>query len=86
MSLLRDTVPSVILQAFLILFGAITLDGGGLLRIFGIAAIGYWLAVAAISARSRQQTASGLDIALLRWGYLPAVGVAWVAAGLIWPR
>lgn len=84
MNLQQEVVPSVVLQLALVLVGAVTLDGGGLLRIFAIAAIAYWAGVAAIVLRSRRRPMSRLDRLLLRWGYLPAVALAWGAAGLIW--
>ena len=78
-------MPSVVLQIVLVLFGAITLDGGQLLRIFGVSALAYWLAVAFIYRRTSSPR-SKLDSLIVKWGYLPAVGVASLSAMVIWPR
>jgi len=74
---------AVALQALLGLLSALVLDGGTLARICGIALLAFWCGAAVLIWR-RPRTPTRTDIALVRFGYLPVVVVAFFLVHFIW--
>jgi hypothetical protein len=67
-------VGSVVVLTFLVL-SALLLDGGLTLQVTFMAILGY-LGGLAVMASRRSQAPSGLDLLLVRWGFIPL----WIAA------
>jgi hypothetical protein len=57
------------------------LDGGRMAKVCGVVMLGFWAAAALIMAR-RPNSPGPLDIAFLRWGFLPLFALAVALAQL----
>ncbi len=68
----RPVFEAVGLQVLLGMLSLLILDGGTTARICGIALVAFWSGAALLIWR-RPQSPTRTDIALLRFGYLPAV-------------
>jgi len=78
----KPIFEAVGLQLLLGFFSGTILDGGATARVFGIALIAFWLgAIVLIWRRPHSPTAT--DIKLLRFGYLPLAGIAFLLLYLI---
>lgn len=66
---------SLVCQVVIGLLAALTLDGGLIARVVGVAMLAYWLCVALVVAR-RPQSPSPFDLWLVRWGLWPVLLVA----------
>ena len=60
---LRQQVPCALLCL-------LTLDGGRMAKVCGIAMLGFWSAAALVMAR-RPRSPGAHDLTALRWGFLP---------------
>jgi len=65
---------SLMQQVPFALLSLLTLDGGIMARICGIAMLGFWAALALMMVR-RPLSPSAFDIMFLRWGFFPLYGL-----------
>jgi hypothetical protein len=74
---------SLFQQAVVLILGCLVLDGGALLQtcVYGIAA--YWIGFCVIWLR-RGAAVTKLDVALIRWGFIPLCIVSFFVTGCIW--
>jgi hypothetical protein len=73
----------ITLQIILGVFAALMLDMGESASFFGVAAIGYWLAVLMIIAR-RPINPTAADIIFIRWGTLILLTIEIIIAPYVW--
>jgi hypothetical protein len=79
----RAVTSALIQQAFVILLSAMILDGGGTAQICLYAFAGFWGGTALLAFR-RGAALSRVDIAFIRWGYIPVCVLAFALTGWIW--
>jgi hypothetical protein len=65
----QDFVIALALQGFLLIFAALLLDGGFLLRLSLMAVITHWIAAGLIVAR-RRAAPTELDVGVVRYGFV----------------
>lgn len=71
------------LQALVGFLSLLVLDGGGMARICGIGFAAFWPAAALLILR-RPTTPTPTDIALIRFGFLPVLVIAFFLTNFIW--
>ena len=71
------------LQAVIVALSQLVLDFGTSARICGIALLGFWAGVALLIAR-RPATPTPADLALIRIGFLPLLGLATPVVLWVW--
>ena len=74
---------AISIQIVLGILSLLVLDGGDCARICGIALVAFW-GGATILIWRRPQSPTKTDIQLIRFGYLPAVVLAFFLTNLIW--
>ena len=79
----RPVFEAVGVQVLLGVLGLLNLDGGTTARICGIALIAFWAGAVVLVLR-RPLSPTRMDIALIRFGYLPLLVVAFFLIHLIW--
>lgn len=80
----RKTVfQALALQAVMVALSQLVLDFGTSARICGLALLGFWAGVALIIAR-RPSTPTRTDLALIRIGFLPLLGLAVPVVLWVW--
>src|SRR5262245_56829658 len=79
----KPVFEAIVLQTLLGLLSAHVLDGGTLARICGIALIAFWCGAALLIWR-HPRTPTRTDIALVRFGYLPVVVIAFFLVHFSW--
>ena len=78
----RAIQNNLVLQSVLIvLIGGQALDGGMLVRIFSVAAVGYWIAAAPILLRRRFSPSKG-ELSFLRIGYIVFIPISIISMPL----
>ncbi|MHC4178435.1 MAG: hypothetical protein ACYSWU_13060 [Planctomycetota bacterium] len=65
----RDFVIALVLQGLLLIFAALLLDGGFLLRLSLMAVITHWIAAGVIVVR-RRASPTEFDVGLVRYGFV----------------
>ena len=68
---------------FLAVVGLLMIDPVGIAQVFGIALVAYWGGVTVLIWR-HPQSPSRVDLALIRFGYLPVIVIAFLLSGSIW--
>jgi hypothetical protein len=78
-------LSALIQQACVAVPALLLLDGLWTARVVGAAVAGFWIAVALV-VLPRARRLGPRDIALIRWGFVPALVVAFLAASAWLPR
>jgi len=71
----RAVRQSLGMQVALGVLAALTLDGGVMAYVLGVALLGFWISVALLMIRRPMQP-TRFDLAFIRWGFLPIWFVA----------
>jgi hypothetical protein len=79
----KAVFEAVALQVIIGIFSLMILDGGECAQICGAAILAFWGGVIVLIWR-HPQSPTYTDIRLIRFGYLPAVVIAFVVIHLVW--
>ena len=79
----KPITVALIAQVLIALLSSLTLDGGTVARICGIALVAFWGGVAVLIWR-RPHNPTKIDLALIQLGYFLIIGLAWFLVLGIW--
>lgn len=78
-----EVLPALVLEAAILVLASMVLDGGGIARVCLQALVGFWGAVGVLRIR-RRGALSGLDVLVIRYGYIPAGIISFFVTRWIW--